>query len=177
MHGGFFTKQSSWKLHLECPLPPKKSNDSCSQTRKHRPAAHIEKEATKRGSRGRVEGEEGRRGGVEERPREREEEKPRERMGREAEKPRSGRAMSGRGEWRRRSGTTRGATCVCFSTLCARTPQPLKCISCGSDLGPDCTRSFTPWDFALTHITSSILSLVVLLVPDCVWHHLDRVHC
>ena len=69
------------------------------------------------------------------------------------------------------------STCVCFSTLCARTPLPVQCISCGSDLGPDCTRSFTTWDLALTHVTSSILSLVVLLVPDCVWHHLDRVHC
>ena len=47
-------------------LPKKKRNDSCSQT-KNTDQLRILKEATKSGSRGRVEEEEGRRGGVEER--------------------------------------------------------------------------------------------------------------
>ena len=65
MHGAFFTKRPSRKLYLKC-SPKKKRNDSCSQT-KNTDQLRILKEATKSGSRGRVEEEEGRRGGVEER--------------------------------------------------------------------------------------------------------------
>ena len=42
------------------------------------------------------------------------------------------------------------STVVCFPTLCSRTPLSIQFMSCCSDLGPDCTRSFAAWDLVFS---------------------------
>ena len=66
---------------------------------------------------------------------------------------------------------------VRFSILCCTHTFLCPVMSYCSDLGPDCTGSVTAWTLHLLcagkhirHLPS--LSLVVLLVPDCVWNHL-----
>ena len=65
------------------------------------------------------------------------------------------------------------STCLFFSILCARTPLSGQFILCCSDLGPDCPavskRGASLCLSRKTHQASFILSLVVLLVPDCFW--------
>ena len=64
---------------------------------------------------------------------------------------------------------------VCASVFRHSVHAHSQVVSYCSDLGRDCTRSFTAWDFAIAcagkhieHLPS--FALVVLLVPDCVWN-------